>query len=94
MTFKKKYKTFYHILGTDYAEFARRDIGDVTITHISTPCEKCKSISARVQKMHINDATMKKYVTTNKSVVKLNVLQNFVFIYYDNFSLIVYINHT
>jgi hypothetical protein len=27
-------------------------------------------ISARVQKMHINDITMKKYVKTNKSIVK------------------------
>ena len=60
----------YHILGSDYAEFVQRDIGDVTITHISTPCKKCISISARVQKMHINDVTMKKYVTTNKSTVK------------------------
>ena len=59
-----------HILGSDYAESARSDIGDVTITHISTPCKKCISISARVQKMHINDVTMKKYVTTNKFVVK------------------------
>ena len=60
----------YHILGSDYAEFAQRDIDDVTITNISTPCKKCISISARVQKMHINDVTMKKYVTTNKSTVK------------------------
>jgi hypothetical protein len=73
----------YHILGSDYAEFARRDIGDVTITHIRTPCKKSISISARVQKMHINDVTMKKYVTKIKSVVKY-------FIYYGNFSWIVY----
>jgi hypothetical protein len=78
----------YHILGSDYAEFARRDIGDVTITHISTPCKKCISISPRVQKMHISDVTMEKYVTTNKSVVKY--LRIFIFIYYGNFSLIVY----
>jgi hypothetical protein len=45
---------------SDYTEFARRDIGDVTITHISTPCNKCISISARMQKMHINDVTLKK----------------------------------
>jgi hypothetical protein len=44
----------YHILGSDYAEFARRDMGDVTITHICTPCKK-----ARVKKMHINDVKMK-----------------------------------
>jgi hypothetical protein len=54
------------MLGSNYAEFAWRDIGDVTIAHISTPCKKCISISARVQKMHISDVTMKKYVTTNK----------------------------
>jgi hypothetical protein len=41
---------FYHILGSDYAEFARRHICDVTITHISTPCKKCISLSVRVQK--------------------------------------------
>jgi hypothetical protein len=35
-----------HILGSDYAEFARRDIGDVTITHISTPCKKCIFMSS------------------------------------------------
>jgi hypothetical protein len=70
----------YPVLGSDYAEFARRDIGDVTITHISTPCKKCISISARVQKMHINISTCaknayqwchnEKNVTKNKSMVK------------------------
>jgi hypothetical protein len=69
----------YHILGSDYAEFARRDFDGVTITHISTLCKKCKLISAHVQKMHIIDVTMKNYVTTNKY-----------FIYYDKFSFIVY----
>jgi hypothetical protein len=72
--------SLYHILDSDYAEFARRDIGDVTITHISTPCKKCLSISARVQKMHINDVTMKKYVTIDNQVCS-QILQNFVFIY-------------
>jgi hypothetical protein len=59
-----------YLRGSDYAEFARCDIGDVTITYISMPCKKCISISMRVQKMHINDVTKKKSVTTNKSVVK------------------------
>jgi hypothetical protein len=68
----------YHILGCDYAEFARRDIGDVKITHISTPCKKCISISAHLQKMHISDVTLKKYVTANKSVDKyLRILSSF-----------------
>jgi hypothetical protein len=43
-------------------------------------CRKCISISACMQEMHINDVTMKKYVTTNKSIV---------FIYCGNFSWIV-----
>jgi hypothetical protein len=64
-----EYYFFYHILGNDYAEFARRNIGGVTITHICTPCKKCISISARVQKMHTNDVTMKKNVTAHKSIV-------------------------
>jgi hypothetical protein len=51
---------FYHILGSVYAGFARRDIDDVIITHISTPCKKCISISARVHKMHINISTRAK----------------------------------
>jgi hypothetical protein len=45
-----------------YFIIARRDIGDVTITHISTPCKKCISISARVQKMHINIVRREKQV--------------------------------
>jgi hypothetical protein len=73
----------YHILGSDYAKFARCDIDDVTITYMSTPCKKCISISACVQKMHINDVTMKKY---NEKVRH----KKQVFIYYNNFSLIVY----
>jgi hypothetical protein len=58
------------MLGSDYVEFARRDMSNVTITQISTPCKKCISISARLLKMHINDITLKKYVTTSKSEVK------------------------
>ena len=68
----------YHILGSDYEEFTRRDIDDVTITHISMPCKKSISISAHKQKIHINDVTMKKYVTTNKYVVKyFRILSSF-----------------
>ena len=63
---KTNYIIIYHILSSDYAEYAQRDIDDVTITHIRTPCKNCISISVRVQKMHINDVTMKMYVTTNK----------------------------
>jgi hypothetical protein len=37
----------YHILGSDYAEFAQHDIGDVTITHISTPSKKCISMTSQ-----------------------------------------------
>jgi hypothetical protein len=58
-----------HMLCSD-AELARRDMGDVTITHIRTPCKQCISISAHVQKMHINDVAMKRNVTRNKSLVK------------------------
>jgi hypothetical protein len=36
-------------------------------------------ISARVQNMHINDVTMKKYVTTNKFTVKyFRILSSFI----------------
>jgi hypothetical protein len=46
---------------------------------ISEHCaKKCISISARVQKMHINDITMKMYVTTNNSIDKyFRILSSF-----------------
>jgi hypothetical protein len=78
----------YHILGSEYAEFAHRDIGDVTITHISTVCKTCISISARVQKMHINDLAIKTNVTKNKSTVNyFRILSSFTTA---NLALIVY----
>jgi hypothetical protein len=70
-----------HIGGGDYAEFARRNFGDVTITHICMLCKKCISISTCVQKCISIDVTVKKYITTNKSTVKY---------FYNNFSAIVY----
>jgi hypothetical protein len=76
--FLVKFTLIYHVLCSDYAEFVLRDIGDITITHIRTSCKKCLSVSGRVQKMHINDVAMKKYVTTNKSIVKyFRILSSF-----------------
>jgi hypothetical protein len=75
------YFSFYHIFG-GCAEFAQRDIGDVTITYICTPCKKCISISAREQKMHINDITYNEKVCHDKQVYsQIHVLPKFVFIY-------------
>jgi hypothetical protein len=53
-------------------------------------CKKCISIhvSARVQKLYMNDVTMKKHVMTNKTIVKY--FRIFANVYYGNFSLIVY----
>jgi hypothetical protein len=57
-----KYIQFQFIitLGSGHEEFAQRDIGDIKIMHICTSCKKCISISAHVQKMHINYAIMNK----------------------------------
>jgi hypothetical protein len=44
------------------------------------------SISARVQQMHVNNVTMKK--GRHDKQVSSQLLKNFVFIYYGNFSLI------
>jgi hypothetical protein len=68
----------YHIsiIGDDYAEFARHDMGDVTITHICTLWKK-KNIDIST---HAEDNTMKKYVTANKlnsSEFGLHLLQQF-----------------
>jgi hypothetical protein len=73
----------YRILGSDYAEFARRDIGDVTITHISTPC----NISTRAKNAYQWRHNEK--VRHDKQIC-FQILKNFIFIYYGNFSLIVY----
>jgi hypothetical protein len=57
-------KSVYHILGSDCAEFAWHDIGDV--------CHIYPYLHA-MQKMHIND------VTTNNSIVKYwRILSSFI----------------
>jgi hypothetical protein len=52
----------HHILGSDYAESAQHNMGDVTITYryISKICIKYK---------HIIVVTLKKYFTTNWFVI-------------------------
>jgi hypothetical protein len=44
------YNSIYHIFGSDYAEFAPRNMGDVTITFICPACKKCITISECVKK--------------------------------------------
>jgi hypothetical protein len=64
---------FFHILGSDYAESAWRNMGDVTITQIiSMLCRNSYQVSACHARININVVTMKKYVTTNRSTVILS----------------------